>query len=67
MIRETERGMVAVTFTGSHCPFICSRGRLLPFTLDPFTGGYMLNSWSDQVAIEYYRAALDIYDSRRFL
>lgn len=67
MIRETERGMVAVTYTGSHCPFICTRNRLLPIVDDPLTGGRMLNSWADQVAVEYYRAALDVYDSRRYL
>jgi hypothetical protein len=67
MIRETKRGMVAVTYTGSHCPFICTRNRWLPFVEDPLAGGYMLNSWADQVAIEYYRAALDVFGTRRFL
>jgi hypothetical protein len=67
MIRETERGMVAVTYTGSHCPFICTRDRWLPLVNDPLTGGYMLNSWADQIAIEYFKAALDVYGNRRFL
>lgn len=67
MIGETERGMVAVTYAGSHGPFVCTRNRWLPFVKDPLTGGWMLNSWADQVAIEYYRAALDIYGDRRFL
>ena len=67
MIRETESGLVAVTYTGSHCPFICTRNRWLPFVNDPLTGGWMLNSWADQVAIEFYRAALDVYGERRFL
>ena len=66
MIRETKRGMVAVTYTGSHCPFICTRGRWFPFVTDPLTNGWMLNSWADEVAIEYYRAALEVYGSRRF-
>lgn len=67
MIRETESGLVAVTYTtGSHCPFICTRNRWLPFVNDPLTGGWMLNSWADQVAIEFYRAALDVYGGRRF-
>mmetsp|Transcript_11350 Transcript_11350/g.24931 ORF Transcript_11350/g.24931 Transcript_11350/m.24931 type:complete len:495 (-) Transcript_11350:1310-2794(-) len=52
MIRETERGMVAVTYTGSHAPFVCTRNRWLPFVNDPLTGGWMLNSsWADQVAM----------------
>lgn len=67
MIRETERTIVAVTYTGSHAPFICARGRWAPFVKDPLAGGWMLNSWADQVAIEYYRAALDVYGERRFL
>jgi hypothetical protein len=67
MIRETERGMVAVTYTGSHCPFICTRDRWLPLVNDPLTGGYMLNSWADQIASEYFKAALDVYGNRRFL
>ena len=67
MIRETEHGMVAVTYTGSHCPFLCTRNRWLPFVTDPLTGGYMLNSWADQVAIEYYLAASDVYAKRRFI
>jgi len=67
MIRETQLGMVAVTYTGSHCPFLCARNRWLPFVTDPLTGGWMLNSWADSVAIEYYRAALDVFGDRRFL
>lgn len=61
MIRETKRGMVAVTYTGSHCPFLCTRNKWLPFTKDSLNGGWMLNSWADEVTIEYYKAALDVY------
>merc|ERR1719401_2913597 len=65
MISETARGMVAVTYTGSHGPFVCARDRWVPFTSDPLTGGWMLNSWADRVAIEYYQAALDVYGERQ--
>lgn len=68
MISETENGMVAVARTGSHCPFLCSRDRWLPFVRDPLNGGWMLNSWADQVAIDYYLATLHVYgDERRKL
>ena len=36
---------------------------LVTLVEDPLAGGYMLNSWADQVAI----AALDIFGTRRFL
>jgi predicted alpha/beta-fold hydrolase len=68
MIRETERGLVAVAHTGSHCPFLCNRNRLLPFVRDPLSrNGWMLNSWADEVTIDFFLAALDIYNERRFL
>ncbi|KAL9184370.1 hypothetical protein ACHAXT_002456 [Thalassiosira profunda] len=67
MIRETERGLVAVTSSGSHCPFICNRNRWLPFVTDPLTGRWMLNSWADSVAIDYFTAALEVYGHRRYL
>eukprot|EP00934_Nitzschia_sp_Nitz4_P009419 Nitzschia sp. Nitz4//scaffold144_size56818//23871//25355//NITZ4_006534-RA/size56818-processed-gene-0.81-mRNA-1//-1//CDS//3329536507//9409//frame0 len=67
MIAETENGMVAVSWTGSHCPFLCTRGMWLPFVKDPFSGGWMLNSWSDETVIDYFLAALDVYHDRRFL
>jgi len=66
MIRGTKRGMVAVARSGSHAPFLCNRNnRWLVF--DALTGGYMINSWSDQVAIEYFQAALEVYGDRRYL
>ena len=61
LIRETKRGMVAVTYTGSHCPFLCTWNKWLPFVTDPINGMWMLNSLADEVAIEYYKAALDVY------
>lgn len=67
MIGETENGMVAVARTGSHCPFLCSRDRWLPFARDPLNGGWMLNSWADEVSVEYYQATLDVYGDRRFM
>ena len=67
ILKETKRSMVAVAYTGSHCPFLCKRNKWLPLVKDPWSGGYMLNNWADQVSIEYYRAALDIYHDRRYL
>lgn len=64
MIQETERGMVAVAHTGSHCPFLCMRDRWLPLTRDPLVGGWMLNNWADEVTIDYFKAALDVYSER---
>jgi len=57
--------MIAVTRTGSHCPFL--DGSFSPFISDPLYGGWMISSWADKVAIEYYRAALEVYGNRRFL
>jgi predicted alpha/beta-fold hydrolase len=65
MVSQTERGMVAVTKTGSHCPFLDCNNWFLPVTRDPLYGGWMLSSWADQVAIEYYKAALAVYGDRR--
>ncbi|KAL7537031.1 hypothetical protein ACHAWF_005638 [Thalassiosira exigua] len=71
MIEETERGMVAVTYTGSHCPFLCGGDSRwtpwMPLARDPLTGGWMLRSWADEVTVEYFRAALEVYGDRRFL
>jgi predicted alpha/beta-fold hydrolase len=63
MIMETSNALVAVTKTGSHCPFL--DGFLFPFVRDPLYGGWMLNSWADQVSIEFYRASLEVYGDRR--
>jgi len=68
MVSQTQRGMVAVAKTGSHCPFLdCENKWFMPATRDPLFGGWMLSSWADQVAIEYYLAALKVYGDRRFL
>ncbi len=67
MISETPNALVAVARSGSHCPFLCSRNRWLPFVRDPLTGGWMLNSWADEVSIQYYLATLDVYGRRRLL
>mmetsp|Transcript_48947 Transcript_48947/g.147447 ORF Transcript_48947/g.147447 Transcript_48947/m.147447 type:complete len:517 (-) Transcript_48947:123-1673(-) len=64
MVAESERGIVAVTKTGSHCPFLDSP----TLVRDPATKcGTMLNSWADQSIAEFYVAALDVYNDRRFL
>ena len=63
MVSQTDRALLAVTKTGSHCPFL--DGFFLPITKDPLYGGWMLASWADQVSIEYYRAALEVYGDRR--
>lgn len=61
MVSQTKRGMIAVSKTGSHCPFMDSG----IVTRDPVFGGWMLSSWADDVSIEYYRAALHVYGDRR--
>lgn len=67
IIAKTQNGLVAVTKTGSHCPFLsASPGGL--WVRDPLMKkGWMLNSWGDQVSIEFYQAALEVYPERRFL
>lgn len=71
LIDESERGVLAVTKSGSHCPFLDSDSstfNLLPsFIRDPLYGGWMLDSWADRVSIEFYKAALDVYEERRFM
>ena len=68
--------LVAVTHTGSHCPFLDTTathgsrtvGGLLPgWVEDPLFGGFMLDSWADRVFLQYYQAALKVYHDRRFL
>jgi len=65
IVRASPNVIVAVTKTGSHCPFL--DGKFIPFVKDPLHGGFMLNSWADTVSIEYYKAALQVYNDRRFL
>jgi predicted alpha/beta-fold hydrolase len=89
MIGETENALVAVTTTGSHCPFLSTStsenpNGWFPLIRDPlavrsissseaggggtgWTFGWMLNSWADEVSIEYYRATLEVYNERRYL
>lgn len=66
IVSESPRGIIAVTKTGSHCPFL-DGGWWYPFVRDPVTDGWMLNSWVDQSVVEFYDAALRVYDERRFL
>jgi predicted alpha/beta-fold hydrolase len=65
IVRDSKRGLIAVTKTGSHCPFL--DGRWVPFIRDPLDGGWMLKSWADEVGVEFYVAALQVYDERRFM
>ena len=65
IIDTSSNGIVSVTRTGSHCPFL--DGRFYPFVTDPFGGGIMLNSFADQSFTEFYLAALQVYNDRRFL
>ncbi|CAB9520242.1 Alpha beta hydrolase [Seminavis robusta] len=77
MAADSKHGMLAVTMTGTHCPFLdTSAGAtnyILPSLLpaivpDPFNGGWMLDSWADRVSLEFYQAALQVYgQERRFL
>lgn len=63
IVDTSDRGIVAVAKTGSHCPFL--DGRFFPFLADPLGGGVMLNSWADQSITEFYVAALEVYNDRR--
>lgn len=65
IVRESKHGLIAVSRTGSHCPFL--DGTFFPFVRDPLWGGWMLNSWADQVSVDFYTAALQVYDERRFM
>ena len=65
IVRDSKRGLIAVTKTGSHCPFL--DGRWFPFIKDPLTGKWMLKSWADEASVEFYVAALQVYDERRFM
>ena len=78
----SERGLLAIAKTGSHCPFLDNAAAgydgtssasamlrsLVPgLVQDPLYGGYMLDSWADRISIQYYQAALKVYHDRRFL
>jgi predicted alpha/beta-fold hydrolase len=79
IIAASQRAILAVTRSGSHCPFLdtsASTGGqssiMNPFSYlfpamirDPFNGGWMLDSWADRVAIEFYLAALEVYGHER--
>mmetsp|Transcript_6273 Transcript_6273/g.13049 ORF Transcript_6273/g.13049 Transcript_6273/m.13049 type:complete len:482 (-) Transcript_6273:40-1485(-) len=62
IVNDSQRGLVAVTKSGSHCPFL--DGMLFPFVRDPFGGGWMLKSWADEAGIDFYKAALQVYGDR---
>jgi predicted alpha/beta-fold hydrolase len=74
IIAESQRAILAVTRSGSHCPFLDTGSNswwnplslLFPaLTRDPFNGGWMLDSWADRVSIEFYQAALEVYGPER--
>ncbi|CAB9520450.1 Inherit from COG: Alpha beta hydrolase [Seminavis robusta] len=72
MVADSPGGILAVTKTGTHCPFLDSSSTgntLLPSLVqDPYNGGWMLDSWVDRVAMEFYQAALQVYgDERRYV
>jgi predicted alpha/beta-fold hydrolase len=64
VIKQSNSTIVAITRTGSQCPFLDG---YFPFVRDPLNGLFMLNSWADTSIIEYYSAAMEVYDDRRFL
>uniref|UniRef100_A0A7S1Y7G0 Serine aminopeptidase S33 domain-containing protein n=1 Tax=Grammatophora oceanica TaxID=210454 RepID=A0A7S1Y7G0_9STRA len=75
MARASPNTMIVVTKTGTHCPFLDAANagwfgqlfpKMIPDPLNP-NGRYMLDSWGDRVAIQYYKAALQVYGDRRFL
>lgn len=68
MVSESPHGLLAVTKTGTHCPFLDSNTYLFPaFTRDPYSGEWMLDSWADRVSVEFYKAALEVFNDRRFM
>ena len=71
LIDESLHSILAVTKSGTHCPFLDSSPStfsLLPaFIRDPLYGGWMLDSWADRVSVEFYKAALEVYEDRRFI
>ncbi len=64
IVADSKRGLVAVTSTGSHCPFLDSP----LFIQDPLKeredGGLIINSWADTSIVEFYRAATKVYAER---
>ena len=56
LTRATPLGVLAVTATGSHCPFL--DGRICPFRRDAVNGTIMLDSWSDRATTEWLQAWL---------
>ena len=63
IVKTAKRGIIAVTKTGSHCPFL--DGTFLPITKDPLFQGYMINSWADSATVEYYQNVLSVYGEER--
>lgn len=68
MVSESQRGLLAVSKTGTHCPFLDSSNYFLPAVMeDPYTGEWMLDTWGDRVSIEFYKAALEVFNERRYV
>ena len=63
IVRRSQRGLVAITNGGSHCPFLDGGMRNM-LARDPL-GGWMLNSWADSSIVEWYGAALKVYGEER--
>ena len=63
IVDDSQFGVIAVTKTGSHCPFF--DGGIWPFVRDPFwTGAWMINSWADSSTMEWFVATLEVYKDR---
>ena len=66
LIASGENGLVAVTRSGSHCPFI--DGAIFPFAWDPFwKGTLMVNSWADTSVMQWFVATKEVYADRALL
>jgi predicted alpha/beta-fold hydrolase len=66
LVDKSQRGLIAITNSGSHCPFL-DGGYTNLIVKDPLFGGYMLNSFADHSIVEFYEAVLTVYDDRRFM
>jgi len=60
-VEQLERspcGMLLISSTGSHCPFL--DGRLWPFERVPmWLGGFILNSWCERCTLEFFAGYLE--------
>lgn len=63
LFAKSPCGVLAITPTGSHCPFL--DGRLAPFVRLPMClGGIALNSWAESCTLDFFESVLRVYHDR---